>query len=127
MKYKSKIYAKVLTDLMIEKKNPVEQTRIIDKFLRLLEKNRDIKKASEIVSLAEKLFFKKTGGRKIIIETARKIGNKNMLDHFVKKNDVVEEKVNPEIIAGIKIIINNEQQLDFSLSKKLEEVFNYES
>ena len=126
MKYSNRIYAKALVDLMAEKKS-VNEKKMVDNFLKILQKNGDLKKAKQIILLAEKLYLQKTGNKNIIIETARKISSKGMLDYFVKKNDVVEEKVNPEIIAGIKIIINNEQQLDFSLSKKLEEVFNYES
>ncbi len=121
MRYKSKIYAEVLVDLITGKK--VEENKIINNFLKLLEKNGDMKKAKEIISLAEAIFLKKTGNKKIILETARKIDTKNIVKDFIKKGDVVEEKINPEIISGIKIIINNEKQLDFSLFKKLNEIF----
>jgi len=116
VKYKAKIYAQVLVDLIIEKKSK----DAIGRFIKLLGKNGDMKKAKEIISLAEGLYFQKTGKRKIILEIARK--TKNSADLFAKKNDVVEEKINPELIAGIKVIINGEKQLDFSLQKRLQEI-----
>ena len=63
----------------------------------------------------------KSGNKKIVLEMARQ--NKVILKSVIKKNDVVEEKINPELIAGIKIIIDNERQLDFSLKNKLDKIF----
>ncbi len=123
MKIKPRIYAIALADIVMDKKNASNEKRIIHSFLRLLEKNRDMKKAKEIISLVEAIFFEKTGNKKVILEMARKIDTKNILKDFIKKGDVIEEKINPKLIAGIKIIINNEKQLDFSLQKKIQEIF----
>ncbi len=92
-------------------------------FLKLLEKNRDLKNAKKIITLAQKYFLERKGNKSIILETARKTELKSVLRSLLKEGDIVEEKSNPELIAGIKIIIGNEKQLDFSLSKKLEQVF----
>ena len=82
------------------------------------------RKSKEILDLAEDLLLKKQGKRKIIFETARKIttSQKKLLESFVKKGDVVKEKINPELIAGIKIIINNEKQFDNSMLSKLNNI-----
>lgn len=123
MKYKSKIYAEALVGLMDSKK--AGGSKIIDNFIELLKKNGDMKKAKEIISLAEAIFLKKTGKRKVTVETARKIGrNLSALLSKELQADAIEEKINPEIIAGIKIIVNNEKQLDFSLKGKLEKIFS---
>ena len=62
---------------------------------------------------------------KVTFETARKTtaNQKKLLDSFIKEGDVVKEKINPELIAGIKIIINNNKQFDASMQKKLQEIF----
>lgn len=124
MKHKAKNYAKALAGLILEKKNKQEQKKVVSKFLKYLEKNGDIKKAKEIVSLAENLYFKKTGKRKIILETARKTDTKDVSKKIFKKGDFLEEKVNSELVAGIKIMVNNEKQLDFSLKSKLDRIFS---
>lgn len=122
MKYKSKIYAKALIDIVTDKK--VDQSKIIGRFFKLLEKNGDMKKVKEIVALAEKLFFKKTGKKKIVLETARDIKIKNLLNNIFGLNNFIVEKINPEIVAGVKIIVDGEQQLDFSLQSKLDKIFS---
>ncbi len=123
MKHKPKDYAKALVDLVSEKKSESQQKKLVDNFLKLLKKNGDLKKSKEIISLAEMLFLKKTGGRKIIFEMARET-KKESFKGFLKKHDVVEEKINPDLIAGVKIVVNNEKQLDFSLMKKLNNIFS---
>ena len=95
--------------------------KIVENFLTLLKKNQDIKKAKEIVALTENILLKKTGNKKVMLEMARK--NSVVLRSVIKKNDIVEEKINPALIAGIKIIIDEEKQLDFSLQKKLNKIF----
>lgn len=119
MKHKTTHYAKALADVMIDKKSTADSKKISVNFLRLLEKNGDLKRAKEIILLAESIYFKKTGYKKITLETARNVQKEDLLKSFVKKGDVVEEKVRPELIAGIKIIVNGEKQLDNSLLAKL--------
>lgn len=122
MKIKPKIYAKALVDLIVENKN--KTTNIVERFLRLLEKNGDIRKAKEILVFAEDLFIKKTGRRKIITETARKITprQKELLKSVERQGDIVSERINKDLIAGIKIIVND-NQLDMSMQKKLQNIF----
>jgi len=52
-------------------------------------------------------------------------GKKKSLLHFTHAEDTIEEKVNPELIAGVKITIDEESQLDFSLRRKLDGLFHY--
>lgn len=124
MKYSPKIYAKALVELILSKQTPIQIKKNTAGFLEFLAKNGDRKKASQIISLAEGLFYEKTGKRKIVLEIARKIEKKNLLKDFFQEGDMVKEKINPELIAGIKVIINNNKQLDFSLKNKLEKIFN---
>ncbi len=121
MKIKSRYYALALADLILDAKS--SDKRIIENFFALLQKNGNISKAKEIIALTENILLVKSGNKKIILETALKVSRKHILKGILKKNDIVEEKINPELIAGIKIIINNEKQLDFSLQKKINEIF----
>jgi len=140
MKLSPKTYAKVLVELMIEKKadkkvlDPVksakggvaleeQQFNWVNNFLKLLVKNGDMKKAKEIITLTEKLYFQKLGKRKVTLETARKIKDDKITKGFLKSSDVVNEVIKEDLIAGMRIIINDEKQLDFSLKNILEETF----
>ena len=121
MKYKPKKYAEALINSLSDKE--VDDNKIKNNFIKLLEKNGDMKKAKEIVALAEKLFLEKMGNKKVTIETARKVDIKDFAKKFVKKGDIVQEKINSQLIAGLKVIVDNDKQLDLSLAKKLENIF----
>lgn len=121
MKIKSKIYAQALAELMIGGK---DLEKISEKFLKLLDKNGDMRRAKEIVALAEEIFAKKLGKKKIVVETARKIlpQQEELVGSVAKPGDAIYKKINPELIAGIKIIVNDEQ-LDMSVQNKLRNIF----
>ncbi|MGC8775747.1 MAG: F0F1 ATP synthase subunit delta [Minisyncoccia bacterium] len=119
MKYDYKTYAKALV-LALNQKVPKE--KIILNFLNLLKKNNDWHQLEKIIDLAEKLIYEKENKKKIIIETARPQQNLvNQLKKFFPQDELVE-KINPNLIAGLKILINNELQLDFSLKNRLEKI-----
>ena len=121
MKYKSRDYANALVEIMLKEK---DNAKMVAGFLEFVKNNRDEKKLREILKLAEKLYFKKTGNKKIILETARPFNFKNsdLVNSLVMKGDVVLEKNNKELIAGVRIVVDEERQLDFSLFKKLQEL-----
>ena len=48
---------------------------------------------------------------------------KELVASLANKGDVVEEKINPDLVAGIKITANDEMQFDASLKRKLDDVF----
>ncbi len=121
MKYSIKKYAQALADAIAEKN--VDEKKLMRNFLALLENTQDMKKADQILLLAEKLLLKKTGNKKVVLETARKTDIKNIMASFTKKGDVVERKINPGLVAGLKVIVDGNRQLDFSLQKKLQEMF----
>ena len=96
---------------------------LIDKFFKLLQKKGQLKDARRIIELAEGYYLEKKGNKKITLETARKLSSKDFLKDFKKEGDIVEEKINSDLVAGIKVIVNKNNQLDFSLQKSLNEVF----
>ena len=124
MKYKPKLYAEALVDALLKK--DADGNKVAENFLKLLKKNGDMRKAGQIIFLAKKLFIKKTGRRQLTIESARKIKvkQKELVESILQKGDIVDEKINKGLLAGIKIIINGEKQFDASMQKKLENIFN---
>jgi F0F1-type ATP synthase delta subunit len=119
---KVKLYAKALAEILSKK--DIDEKKITTNFVKILINEGLEKKAKEILNLAEDYLLEKQGKRKITFETARKMtaGQKKLLDSFVKNGDIVKEKINPEIIAGVKIIINNSKQFDASMQSKLQKI-----
>lgn len=123
MSYRIKIkqYALALAELM--KDGKIGDKNSIANFVKLLEKNKDLKSIAKIVEAAEKYYLKNRGNKKIILETARKTDVKSVLKNIYKEGDVIEEKINPDLVAGIKVNINNEKEFDASLIGKLRKLF----
>jgi F0F1-type ATP synthase delta subunit len=121
-KHKTKLYAKALAEVLAKK--GINENNVVSNFVKLLVDSGLEKKSKEILNLTENFVLAKQGKRKITFETARKITNsqQKMLNDFVEKGDVVKEKINPEIISGVKIIINNEKQFDASMQSKLQNI-----
>lgn len=119
---KVKIYAQALAEVALGKK---VNKKTEENFLKLLQKDGLINKAKEIVQMAEDIILQKQGKKKITFETARKMtaGQKKMLESVAKGGDIIKEQVNPSIIAGVKVIVNDSRQFDGSLQKKLQNIF----
>jgi F0F1-type ATP synthase delta subunit len=118
-----KIYARALTEVLADEK--ADHKKVAENFLKLLVKAGQISKAKEIAAMAGDLLLKKQGKKKIVFETARKMtaSQKKMAESFVGEGDRVFEKINPDLVAGIKIVVNGEKQIDASLLNKLNNLF----
>lgn len=122
MKYKLKEYAKALSESMVSKK--LSDKELVNNFIELLRKNREFKNARKILELAQKYYLTAGGGKKITLEMARPLDKKDILRNIKKEGDIVEERTNLDLIAGIIIIIDENRQLDFSLKNRLNKVFS---
>jgi F0F1-type ATP synthase delta subunit len=126
MKYPPSIYAKAFAEAAAEHRGAVEGANLVKNFLAVIEKNGDVAHLRTIVAQTGKAFRERTGTRNISIETARegKKSPQELLKHFLKTSDSIEEKINPELIAGIKITVNGTEEFDGSLARKLNTLFS---
>lgn len=125
MKYQPKFYAQAFAELAAKKLAPAEEKNILSNLLRTVRRNGDERQLPKILEAAERLLREKEGRRKVVLESARPLhkGARDSLSRFLRKDDVVEEKENTALVAGVKIIVNDETQLDFSLASKLKKLF----
>jgi F0F1-type ATP synthase delta subunit len=122
MKHSPQIYAKAFSEIVM--RSPVKKADLVKSFLTLVKKNNDQYLLKKIYEQAEKNVREKTGKRKLVVEIARKAkGLDAAVRKIAKKSDIVEEKINPDLIAGIKITINDEMQFDGSMSRKIKKLF----
>ena len=120
---KTKLYAVALAETLAKK--GIDEKKVVANFVKILVVAGLEKKSKEILSLTEEYLLAKQGNSKIIFETARKItaSQKKILEGISKNGDLIKEKINPELIAGVKIIINNSKQFDSSMKSKLQNIF----
>ena len=125
MKYVPKEYARAFGELASAAKTKDAEAALIKNFLRAVEKNNDAGKLEKILDACKRSLRAKEGLRKVTVETARALPEaKKSLKEFLKPNDVVEEKTDPSLVAGMKVTINDEMQFDASLARKLKQIFS---
>lgn len=124
MKYPTHIYAKALADV-IRTSKAADSSKIVKNFIRLVQKNGDDVHLEKILEETARFARKNSGVRKIVIESARELSpqGKKKVSSFTKLGDVVVENIVPDLVAGIRVIIDDEIQLDETLKGKLDKVF----
>jgi F0F1-type ATP synthase delta subunit len=132
MKYPTHIYAKALVEVLADAekagaKDTVRnnEARFADNFLALVRKNSDEMHLRKILEEAARFARGKSGIRKVTLESARALSTaqRKEVAKFMKPDDVIEERIDPELIAGIRILLDDELQFDGSLKNKLEKAF----
>ncbi|MDP2909784.1 MAG: F0F1 ATP synthase subunit delta [bacterium] len=121
MKYPIKIYARSLAELLVGR-DKKQQEAILNNFIILVKKNRDGSKLKKILDLAQLAYLKKTGRSRVVFECARTGSDLKTLKSILKEGDIAEERMNPNLIAGVKVIIDGEKQFDCSLANKLKNI-----
>ena len=123
MKYPAHIYAKALVGVLSDQKTPgtAHDAEIAKNFLALVKKNGDESHLEKILEEAARFARGKSGVQKITITSARELSSAQikMMQQFVKPGDIVEHRIDPGLIAGIRITVNDEMQFDGSLRNKL--------
>ncbi|MDO8523080.1 MAG: F0F1 ATP synthase subunit delta [bacterium] len=123
MKYPIEAYAEAFCEAALERKGKEEE--LIKKFLVAVNKNGDWGEIKKIFKLIARKMAVRRGGRFVSVEFGRAPTKKVtlMLEESFSKKDHVEFKVRPELIAGARILINGEQELDSTLIKKINKLF----
>ncbi len=127
MKSAPHVYAEALVEVLsAPATEPGKKTddELAKNFLALVRKNGDERYLRKILEEASRFARGHSGVRKVTIESARALipSQKALIAHFVRPGDMVEERIDPDLIAGIKIILNDEMQFDGSLKNKLNRV-----
>lgn len=125
MKHDPRAYAKALAAVASGPLEPAKEKEIVRNFVRIVTERVGRAEWPKFLAAAEKAVREKTGVRKVSIASARPI--KNAPDKFAKilrPSDVIEEKVDAGLVAGVKITIDDSRQFDGSLRRKLDVLFS---
>lgn len=124
MKYRPLQYAEALYDTC-EGKSEAEQKKIIKKFVEVLMRHQAMHKAREIYIAYENLSLHKQGLRRVRLETVSPATEKlkQEIRVILGKNIHIEEVTNPNLLGGVKILIDNEILIDASAKRQMEDLF----
>lgn len=125
MKYSPRLYARAFVETVAAAPGE-KQGRLLVRFLQVIKKNGDWPLRKKIFRQTRKLMIKKAGGRIITLEFAREVSKEPVekLQNSFSAKDYIETTVRPELLAGVRILIDEDRELDFTLKKKLRKLFN---
>ncbi len=124
MKYRIAQYAQALHAAL--KDAPAsKQKETMRRFAALLTRHRMSGKSDLIVGSYEKIILSEGGVRKVSIESAAPMSErlKKEIGEIMGKKIVVEEKTRPDLLAGIKILVDDELLIDASARRQIERIF----
>jgi len=124
MRYPAEAYARAFTEALAEHSS--KKDHIIKSFLDAVYKNGDWPAVWKILDLIIKKITRDSGGRVVSAEFARPLSEK-MISEFKEKfsaKDHMEISIKPELIAGVRVLIDGEKELDMTLAKKINKLFN---
>ncbi len=137
MKYQPIHYAKAFCAAVAEHPHSVE--KLVKNFARLIAKNGDEHGAPKILAATGKLLHATTGTKEVTFVTARPLTPerndggqarpspkplRTAFHHLIHPHDTVREVVDPSLVGGVKIIVNDEEQYDGTLAGKINKLFN---
>jgi F0F1-type ATP synthase delta subunit len=127
MKYSATMYAQAFVAALTHEGEGKKETQAVmaKNFLKLVRESGDETHLEKILEETERLLRQKDGTRKLVVESARPLDahSQTLIKKLAHHGDIIEEKISPELIAGIKITANDEMQFDGSLKSKLDKVF----
>lgn len=102
----------------------VPQEKAVKGLVKLLEKTGDIKHSKKIIEAVHKKVVNEKGGKWVNVEVARESAlKKETLGHKFSDKDHIDFQINPELVAGVRVTINGEEELNNSLQSKLNKLF----
>ena len=116
-----KQYAEAFLEAATEAK--ISGDRAIENLIALIHKNGDWRKRKEILEACADMSRKRGGEQLVTILSARPLEKtqREQIEKTFQKSDF-EEQVDPELIAGVKIVIDRERQFDGTLKHKLDTI-----
>ncbi len=126
MKYRIAQYAAALRGALTDKK-PEEQRAIARRFAAILARHRMIGKTDLILKAYEKLARRKTGTRHVRIESPDPVGEevKKEIRNVLGAKIYFEEVLRPDLLAGAKILVDDELLIDASAKRQLDRMFTH--
>lgn len=125
MQSKARLYASVLVSAF-EGAKGAEILKRADRFKALLKKRGDLKIAGKVLREFAKAQKAATGKQAVLVSAKRvaKEGREKISALLEKKGYQTEERVAPELIGGLAIILENEILIDGTIQSKLARILS---
>ncbi|MDP1706417.1 MAG: F0F1 ATP synthase subunit delta [bacterium] len=124
MKQSSRVYAQGFVAACSE---GVSLEVTIKNLVRLVDRNNDWVKWPKILAAVAKEWRRQNNERSVVLESARPLSAvaKKEIIAKLEKSDQVTERINPALLAGFRLIADEEEIFDASLKRKLDSLFAF--
>ena len=124
MKYRPAQYAQALHAALTDA-SAAKQKEIMARFAALLVRHRMSGKSGAVVAAYEKIVLRASGMRKVKIESAAPAGErlKKEISDILGKKILIEAKIRPDLLAGVRILVDDELLIDASGKRQVERIF----
>lgn len=124
MRYSVKQYAAAFTSAL-GGKSVSEQKELSRRFLLVLQRHGLWSRRMPIIKEVERQYFKERGTRKVAVAAAAPLTaeTRQEIERIIGKNIFWQETVEPELLAGMKILIDEEVLIDATGKTRLEKLF----
>jgi len=125
MRYSIKQYAATVVSALTDKSDKDEH-KIITNFFNFLRRNGDFVKRREIFKEIDRVSRESKGVRKVVIEAAAPISQetKKEIEKNLGAKAIFQENINPDVLGGIKILIDDEYLVDATVKRQLDKLFS---
>ena len=124
MRYTTKQYALALF-AALKNKSATDRKEIIKRFLIILRKNRDGARLKLILQETERQHLKDMGLKKVEVVSAGGLSSKvkKEMGEILGGKILWQESVESKLLAGLRILIDEENLIDASASRFLNKIF----
>lgn len=124
MRYSVKQCAAALVAALRQKPDS-EQKKTVRRFLFLLRKHGLWQRRMFILKEAERQYLRERNASKVVIASAAPVAPKTRqeIKRIVGRNAFWQETIEPGLLAGLKILINDEMLIDATGKRQVERMF----
>jgi F0F1-type ATP synthase delta subunit len=120
---KNKLTPKICAQILVQLAKDCESNNIeliVDTYIHFLKSNNKLYLMHKTLVEVDKIVFESDSEKKLIIELKNKLSDQNIhkIQQIFGDNVLIEEKIDPEIIAGVRII-TDEKIFDTTMNTQL--------
>lgn len=125
MRYTLQQYSNSLLSAL-SNKGEDEIKDVLRRFLSLLARAADRKHLGRVLQEVERRYYRDAGLRRVWIESANPVSRKTLeeIKNFFGKKAIIASRVKPELLAGIKTIVDDEILVDASARSLVRKLFS---
>ncbi|TSC79700.1 MAG: hypothetical protein G01um101429_375 [Parcubacteria group bacterium Gr01-1014_29] len=107
------------------KEDKGQEEKLVQNLGKIVRHHGAMRHADTIIRRISEEIVHHNGGRWIMIFTARPLASvlREKVRGAFSPTDYVEERVRPELVAGLRILVDREKEFDGSLKRKLDQLF----